>query len=78
MTFDIPFVNNYCLIAECHQGKKDKEYYSKALSNVQEVFDDSTEIATEYLINTQSFINEFILGTRMPKWKHDGIKEKVM
>jgi len=63
---NIPFVNNKLMMAELATQNK-QQHYSNALSNVQEVFvkDRNVDVSVEHLLNPQSFINEFILGTHM-------------
>lgn len=79
LTFNIPFVNNRCLIAEYSTKEDAKKYYREALDNVQKVFseEDIMKLPLEHFLEPQSFINEFILGTHISYINYEGIKKKL-
>ena len=77
---DVPFVNNHRRIAEISSGSDAKKHYNTALLNIQKVYseDEISELASlEALLNPQSFINEFILGTHISSVIYEEIKNKL-
>jgi len=74
--YDVKFVNNHIKMAGllCEEGAR--AHYTVALANVVEIFDEATETDWSFLLTPQSFIGEFILGTRTSASHYKYIAER--